>query len=124
MGGGGGGGGVDRMLKSKSSSSTTKIDQESKVNYTHWSLILQSFLVFVFSPQINNLRNSHRIHVDGTDIPDPVTQFEQLRERYGIHARLLVNLSKAGFETPTPVQMQAIPIMLEVCTALGPTVLL
>ena len=86
--------------------------------------LTEFFGICLLSPQINNLRNSHRIHVDGTDIPDPVTQFEQLRERYGIHARLLVNLSKAGFETPTPVQMQAIPIMLEVCTALGPKVLL
>ena len=78
--------------------------------------VLYLLFIFVLPRQINNLRNSHRIHIDGTDVPDPVTQFEQLRERYRIHARLVVNIGKAGFEAPTPVQMQAIPIMLEVCS--------
>ena len=78
--------------------------------------VLYLLFIFVLPHQINNLRNSHRIHIDGTDVPDPVTQFEQLRERYRIHARLVVNIGKAGFEAPTPVQMQAISIMLEVCS--------
>ncbi|XP_076464904.1 putative ATP-dependent RNA helicase DDX52 [Babylonia areolata] len=63
--------------------------------------------------EINTLKNQHRIHTDGENVPDPVGQFEELQERYSIHRQLLANIGRAGFATPTPVQMQAVPVMME-----------
>ncbi|XP_053562863.1 probable ATP-dependent RNA helicase DDX52 isoform X2 [Bombina bombina] len=62
--------------------------------------------------KINHFRNKHKIYVQGTDIPEPIVTFEQLHEEYKIHPRILQNVKDAGFQTPTPIQMQAIPIML------------
>lgn len=65
--------------------------------------------------QINHFRNKHKIYVQGTDLPEPIATFEQLREEYKIHAKIMHNIEAFGFQAPTPIQMQAIPIMLHVC---------
>ncbi|XP_053313644.1 probable ATP-dependent RNA helicase DDX52 [Spea bombifrons] len=62
--------------------------------------------------KINNFRNKHKIYVQGTDIPEPVATFEQLHEEYKINSRIIQNVKDAGFNAPTPIQMQAIPLML------------
>uniref|UniRef100_A0A1D5RGX0 Probable ATP-dependent RNA helicase DDX52 n=1 Tax=Macaca mulatta TaxID=9544 RepID=A0A1D5RGX0_MACMU len=62
--------------------------------------------------KINCLRNKHKIHVQGTDLPDPIATFQQLDQEYKINSRLLQNILDAGFQMPTPIQMQAIPVML------------
>lgn len=62
--------------------------------------------------KINFFRNKHKIHVQGTDLPDPITTFQQLDQEYKISSRLLQNILDAGFQLPTPIQMQAIPVML------------
>uniref|UniRef100_A0A8C9ILW5 Probable ATP-dependent RNA helicase DDX52 n=1 Tax=Piliocolobus tephrosceles TaxID=591936 RepID=A0A8C9ILW5_9PRIM len=62
--------------------------------------------------KINFLRNKHKIHVQGTDLPDPIVTFQQLDQEYKINSRLLQNILDAGFQMPTPIQMQAIPVML------------
>ncbi|XP_034797917.3 probable ATP-dependent RNA helicase DDX52 isoform X2 [Pan paniscus] len=62
--------------------------------------------------KINFLRNKHKIHVQGTDLPDPIATFQQLDQEYKINSRLLQNVLDAGFQMPTPIQMQAIPVML------------
>ncbi|XP_054430805.1 probable ATP-dependent RNA helicase DDX52 isoform X2 [Pteronotus mesoamericanus] len=62
--------------------------------------------------KINFLRNKHKIHIQGTDLPDPIATFQQLEQEYKISSRLLQNILDAGFQTPTPIQMQAIPVML------------
>ncbi|MBZ3870241.1 putative ATP-dependent RNA helicase DDX52 [Sciurus carolinensis] len=62
--------------------------------------------------KINFFRNKHKIHIQGTDLPDPITTFQQLDQEYKINSRLLQNILGAGFQTPTPIQMQAIPVML------------
>ncbi|KAL8613810.1 hypothetical protein ACOMHN_029667 [Nucella lapillus] len=63
--------------------------------------------------EINALKNRHKIHTDGENVPDPVVQFEDLQERYDLHKQVLRNIARAGFSTPTPVQMQAVPAMME-----------
>ncbi|XP_014809765.1 PREDICTED: probable ATP-dependent RNA helicase DDX52 isoform X1 [Calidris pugnax] len=62
--------------------------------------------------KINHFRNQHRISVQGTDLPDPIATFEQLQNEYKIHPKILENIQAAGFRVPTPIQMQAIPVML------------
>ena len=65
--------------------------------------------------QVNELRNAHHISVYGSDVPGPVEEFERLRTAYRVHARVLENVLAAGFVRPTAIEMQAMPVMLEVC---------
>ncbi|XP_077051142.1 putative ATP-dependent RNA helicase DDX52 [Siphateles boraxobius] len=62
--------------------------------------------------KVNRVRNQNRINVHGTDIPDPVSTFEELQEEYDLDPRVIQNIKTAGFHTPTPIQMQAIPLMM------------
>ncbi|XP_042298292.1 probable ATP-dependent RNA helicase DDX52 [Sceloporus undulatus] len=62
--------------------------------------------------KMNHFRNKHKIYIQGTDLPDPIATFEQLGEEYEIHPKVMRNIEAAGFQTPTPIQMQAIPVML------------
>ncbi|KFZ54321.1 putative ATP-dependent RNA helicase DDX52, partial [Podiceps cristatus] len=62
--------------------------------------------------KINRFRNKHKINIQGTDLPDPVATFDQLQKEYKIHPKILENIQAAGFQVPTPIQMQAIPVML------------
>ncbi|KAK7130807.1 hypothetical protein R3I94_016071 [Phoxinus phoxinus] len=61
---------------------------------------------------VNRVRNQNRINVHGTDIPEPVTTFEELQKEYNLDPRVVQNIKTAGFQTPTPIQMQAIPLMM------------
>ena len=54
------------------------------------------------------------MHVKGTDIPQPADSFSVLAEKYGVNKTIIENLQKYGYETPTPIQMQAVPAMLDV----------
>ncbi|ETE64413.1 putative ATP-dependent RNA helicase DDX52, partial [Ophiophagus hannah] len=62
--------------------------------------------------KINHFRNKHKIYIQGTDLPDPIASFEELGREYKIHSKIMQNIEAAGFQIPTPIQMQAIPIML------------
>ncbi|NXS12717.1 DDX52 helicase, partial [Neodrepanis coruscans] len=62
--------------------------------------------------KINRFRNQHRINVQGTDLPDPIATFDQLQKEYKVHPKIMENIQAAGFHVPTPIQMQAIPVML------------
>ncbi|PWA22998.1 hypothetical protein CCH79_00001869, partial [Gambusia affinis] len=62
--------------------------------------------------KVNRIRAQHRINVHGCDVPDPVCSFEELQSEYHLNPRVLQNLKDAGLNTPTPIQMQAIPLMM------------
>ncbi|XP_062448386.1 probable ATP-dependent RNA helicase DDX52 [Rhea pennata] len=62
--------------------------------------------------KINHFRNQHKINIQGTDLPDPIATFEQLQREYKIHPKIMENIQASGFQVPTPIQMQAIPVML------------
>nr|AAI17611.1 DEAD (Asp-Glu-Ala-Asp) box polypeptide 52 [Danio rerio]AAI65190.1 Ddx52 protein [Danio rerio] len=62
--------------------------------------------------KVNRIRHQNRINVHGTDIPDPVTTFEELQKEYDLDPRIIHNIKAAGFQTPTPIQMQAVPLMM------------
>lgn len=63
---------------------------------------------------MNRIRSQHRINVHGSDIPDPVCTFDELQSEYHLNSRILQNLRDAGLCSPTPIQMQAIPLMMHV----------
>ncbi|XP_018586087.1 putative ATP-dependent RNA helicase DDX52 [Scleropages formosus] len=72
----------------------------------------QKRLKHLHQEKVNRIRHQNRINVHGIDIPDPVDTFEELQEEYQLNPRIIQNLRAAGFQTPTPIQMQAIPLML------------
>ncbi|XP_053682674.1 probable ATP-dependent RNA helicase DDX52 [Sabethes cyaneus] len=67
--------------------------------------------------QINRLRKAHQIRLKKctVPIPDPIESFQQLTstEGYNVSNLLLRNIYECGYKAPTPVQMQAIPVLLE-----------
>ncbi|XP_066491476.1 probable ATP-dependent RNA helicase DDX52 [Tiliqua scincoides] len=69
--------------------------------------------------KINHFRNKHKIYIQGTDLPEPIATFDQLREEYKIHSKIMQNIEAFGFQAPTPIQMQAIPVMLHGCELLA-----
>ncbi|XP_050934761.1 probable ATP-dependent RNA helicase DDX52 isoform X2 [Lates calcarifer] len=62
--------------------------------------------------KVNRIRSQNRINVHGCDVPDPVCTFEELQSEYRLNPRVLQNLKDAGLSSPTPIQMQAIPLMM------------
>ncbi|KAL2620542.1 hypothetical protein R1flu_000747 [Riccia fluitans] len=75
--------------------------------------------------QVEFLRKEINLSVRGDDVPNPVLEFSNCR----FMPKLLENLESAGYESPTPVQMQVIPavlkgrnILVSAGTGLGKTV--
>ena len=60
------------------------------------------------------LRKRYKIHVKGSDIPAPHDTFQSLHDNYSsqMPSCLLDNLIQSGFMSPTPIQMQAVPLMM------------
>lgn len=54
------------------------------------------------------------ISVTGTRIPKLILEFNELKTNYQVPENLLNNMKNSGYMSPTPIQMQAMPIMLEV----------
>lgn len=69
------------------------------------------------------MRKNHSIHVTGSNIPSPLEKFEDLRTRYKCKKYLLKNFVEHGYKEPTPIQRQAIPVLLSGrdCFACAPT---
>ncbi|XP_051786364.1 probable ATP-dependent RNA helicase DDX52 isoform X2 [Erpetoichthys calabaricus] len=88
--------------KEKSSDAESK-----KKNKSSWKK-----LKHLHQEEINSLRREHKIHIHGSDLPDPIATFELLQKEYQISPKIMKNIHEAGFHTPTPIQMQAIPVML------------
>lgn len=64
--------------------------------------------------QVNHIRNKLHINVHGASPPDPIETFDQLINDCGIPQQIVNNLISCGYKEPTPIQMQAIPIMTSV----------
>lgn len=62
--------------------------------------------------RIYKLLKKHKIKFEGEDVPYPVSNFTKMHKRYDLDDALVQNMKKSGYETPTPVQMQAIPILM------------
>jgi superfamily II DNA or RNA helicase len=57
-------------------------------------------------------RKNNQIRVYGDDIPFPFSSFTQLMDRFKMKRFLRIAIDEAMYVKPTPIQMQAIPIML------------
>ncbi|KAL7333000.1 RNA-dependent ATPase rok1 [Mucor circinelloides] len=73
----------------------------------------QMSTVFDTVEEAKEFRKQHKIKVYGTDVPNPFRTFEDLASpAYNLDPILYNNLMTVKYTTPTPVQMQSIPIML------------
>eukprot|EP00092_Neocalanus_flemingeri_P013067 GFUD01014081.1.p1 GENE.GFUD01014081.1~~GFUD01014081.1.p1 ORF type:complete len:592 (+),score=206.60 GFUD01014081.1:58-1833(+) len=63
-----------------------------------------------YTEQLNQFRNAHNIHTNGTDIPEPVDNWSKLKEKFSVSEKVVSNIP---YTSPTPIQMQTIPLMLE-----------
>ena len=63
--------------------------------------------------EIIQLRGRMNIKVKGDGIADPCATFEEFALRRSIRKVILDNVEKSQYKEPTPIQMQAIPIMLD-----------
>ncbi|XP_036222154.2 probable ATP-dependent RNA helicase DDX52 isoform X2 [Bactrocera oleae] len=62
---------------------------------------------------VTTIRKENLITVPGKNIPSPVTTFEELKNEYSMSDRVLQNLATATYSKPTPIQMQAMPLLLQ-----------
>lgn len=67
-----------------------------------------SFILGLRDEQIENLKLQLGIDVQGQQVPRPIVEFEHC----GFPETLNHNLKKSGYEVPTPIQMQMIPVGL------------
>lgn len=71
---------------------------------------------FESKEQLALFRSHLKIRVYGTDIPNPFKSFDGLAKQYQLEQYLQRNITASGFKKPTPIQMQAIPVILHVCS--------
>lgn len=57
---------------------------------------------------------SIKIKTVGDHVPDAISTFDTLQKKYSLNPVLMQNLSNSGYTVPTPIQTQAIPVMLQV----------
>ncbi|CAN4112807.1 unnamed protein product [Withania somnifera] len=60
------------------------------------------------NPEVNEYMTSLAIRVSGFDVPRPIKTFDDC----GFSVELMKAISKQGYEKPTPIQCQALPIVL------------
>ncbi|KAH8357632.1 hypothetical protein KR200_005679 [Drosophila serrata] len=63
--------------------------------------------------EVNETRKQHNISVLGKNVPAPLTSFEALVKQHKLLPRLQQNLLGRDFAQPTPIQMQALPVLLQ-----------
>lgn len=83
-----------------------KIQNRNKYELTIFILFIYFNLYF----QINHYRNVNNITVVGRHVPEPCKSFND----FNVDEDIIENLKTCGFEEPTPIQKQAVPLMLEV----------
>lgn len=66
------------------------------------------FISGLTDEQVQRIRQELHIETQGSDVRRPIVEFEHC----GFPATLSGNLKKAGYEAPTPVQMQMVPVGL------------
>ncbi|XP_053549788.1 probable ATP-dependent RNA helicase DDX59 [Bombina bombina] len=84
-------------------SATTDTEHPTSYSYTEHEFISQ-----LSEDQIGNLRQQLGLHIQGNRVCRPIIEFEHCR----FPSTLSLNLKKAGYEVPTPIQMQMIPVGL------------
>ncbi|KAI8828663.1 putative ROK1-ATP-dependent RNA helicase, partial [Chytriomyces cf. hyalinus JEL632] len=96
---------VDEVAEQKKSKTKGDSDDEKESEEDN-GVVLEN------EEQVEAFRKEQRIRVQGTDVPFPFTSYAGLCDRYQFPAYLRKNLTTQHYTTPTPIQMQSIPVML------------
>ncbi|XP_041791692.1 probable ATP-dependent RNA helicase DDX59 [Chelmon rostratus] len=78
---------------------------ENKAGYSYTE---DRFISGLTDEQVQRMKQELGIETQGSDVRRPIVEFEHC----GFPAMLSGNLKKAGYEAPTPVQMQMVPVGL------------
>ncbi|XP_072245430.1 probable ATP-dependent RNA helicase DDX59 [Leuresthes tenuis] len=78
------------------------------VSETCYSYSEDPFISGLTDEQVERIKQELGIKTQGNDVNRPIIEFEHC----GFPSTLNGNLKKAGYETPTPVQMQMVPVGL------------
>ncbi|XP_072276176.1 probable ATP-dependent RNA helicase DDX59 isoform X2 [Pyxicephalus adspersus] len=89
---------------SKNGESSSTADR----NVAPYSYVEHDFIAQLGQDQIDHLRQQLGLSVQGQEVCKPIIEFEHL----GFPSAVCVNLKRAGYEVPTPIQMQMIPVGL------------
>ncbi|KAM6262152.1 putative ATP-dependent RNA helicase DDX59 isoform 1-T7 [Porphyrio hochstetteri] len=98
----------EKEKKLKSSQLTKDSQAETHLPDTPYSYRDHSFILGLQDEQIENLKQQLGIAVQGHQVPRPIVEFEHC----GFPETLNHNLKNCGYEVPTPIQMQMIPVGL------------
>ncbi|KAM5149037.1 putative ATP-dependent RNA helicase DDX59 [Mantella aurantiaca] len=88
--------------------SPMSMESSSSTDNHPYSYTEHDFIAQLGQDQIDHLRQQLDLSVQGQDVCKPIIEFEHL----GFPAALCANLKRAGYEVPTPIQMQMIPVGL------------
>ncbi|XP_040983739.1 probable ATP-dependent RNA helicase DDX59 isoform X2 [Aquila chrysaetos chrysaetos] len=96
--------------KKLKSDQLTKAESEAETHLlsTPYFYKDHSFILGLRDEQIENLKLQLGIAVQGQQVPRPIVEFEHC----GFPETLNHNLKNSGYEVPTPIQMQMIPVGL------------
>ncbi|KAB1223916.1 DEAD-box ATP-dependent RNA helicase 57 [Morella rubra] len=113
--------GFSVFKSSKSAAATVVVNEENDEALTRPSKEKKEFYKQLEQDALS--RKKYNIHISGNNIPTPLQNFAELSSRYGCEPYLIRNLAKMGFKEPTPIQRQAIPVLLsgQECFACAPT---
>lgn len=102
---------VQEQEKGSKSADSDQVDSQTRSACFDRTYIYQEndFVVSLQDGQIDNLRLQLGITVEGQGFARPIVEFEHC----GFPDILNCNLKKSGYEVPTPVQMQMIPVGLQ-----------
>lgn len=93
---------INKKSKKKSRRSTADVEDENPSADALQTATVEELSLF---------KKALRISTKGTDVPPPVQQFNDLTAR-GVSSVLISSILRLGFDTPSPIQAQAIPSML------------
>ena len=63
--------------------------------------------------EINAFRNRLQIKAKGNDVPNPAATFSDMKIFPDLKPIIIANIEESTWKEPTPIQMQAITVMLE-----------
>lgn len=95
----------------KESVTTIKIEEDSDVSLVAEETTKKDDYNFNLADEISRFRNNNNIAVKGIDVPPPIRSFHEL-DSFEVNQQIITNVIACGYSEPTPIQMQAIPVML------------
>jgi ATP-dependent RNA helicase DDX52/ROK1 len=63
--------------------------------------------------EINAFKNRLQIKTKGNDVPNPAATFNEMNIFSDLKSIVISNIEESRWKDPTPIQMQAIPVMLK-----------